>query len=279
MISQREALSRYNERYGWDSTDQSKKLRENAVAVDLSLAVKKTATSGARRKRKQEEEEHKVQAEVQVNECSLDLTYDVVARALSFFDVCVSTAARIGRQKFRTTLSRQHLTTLTAVAIASVLAHALPARPGAFISVKRNTMRPYLDSVLKEPTNWLKDAPASIEFKNRNTTTFTHEALCLPPAVCRVLRDYDDFVAPPPQSEADFFFRNTSGQSVYEFASTCSRIMRLWADKIPGTAKGTNKMNSACKFCVLTFKCIDCQSRYGDQLFPEELWRLNREIC
>ena len=224
--------------YGWISSEQSRSLRDNAASVELSLTVKRTTTSGARRKRKQEEEEHRLQAEEQVNECSLDVTFDVVARAMSFFDLFIAAASQLGRAEFQQKLTKNHLTTLTSIAIASVIAHALPVRPGAFLSVKHRMMRSYIDVVMEHPDDWQNKAPTSVDFKNRNTTNFTHEALCLPPRICRVLRDYDDYVAPPPTDEESFFFRNTAGESVRIFSRSCSRVMMMWADKITGTEQG-----------------------------------------
>ncbi len=163
--------------YGWASTEQSKSLRDNAAAIELSLAAKRTATAGARRKRKLEDDSNRRKAEIQMDACSLDVTFTVVSRAASFFNLCILAANQLGREKFQQKLGKPHLVYLTDIVIATVLAFALPVRPGAFIAVTHSVMREYIDAVLKNPDNWETVAPTSLDFKNRSSAHFTHEAL------------------------------------------------------------------------------------------------------
>ena len=162
-------------------------------------------------------------------------------------------AAQLGRDEFQKKTNKSQLMALTSVAVATVIAFALPVRQLAFVSVKQSEMRAYIDAVLEDSENWETVAPATSDFKNRNSAHFTHEALCLPPRVCKILKDYDDYIAPPPKDAHTPFFRNSKGNSVRFFARATACVMKLWGD--------VDTTSGQCRKICLRVVCLPTQKK------------------
>ena len=187
--------------------------------------------------RKQEERESREFAGAQLEHCRLDEVYDMVERALSFYRLVIEVARDVGPEAFRARTTTTLRLMLTHIAVCSILTHALPARPRAFLCVKHKQMKQYLDAVRLDPPSWETKAIASTDFKNINSGHFTHEALAIPPVVCEILNLYDEFIAPPAHDDS-LFLRNTAGGPLGMFTESCKCVMRYWGDLIPNTNTG-----------------------------------------
>jgi hypothetical protein len=224
--------------YDWKRSDKAQRLLANAAALEQAQAATKPLFTGVRQKRKREEELNRDRAEDMVDDCPLHLVEDTVTQALTFFDLCVGIAKVVGAEDFRRAAPQGLQSLLTSIAVAAVPSIGLPVRQGAFLECGHRIMRDYVDAVHINPADWKAKAPASTRFKNSLSRHFTHEALCLPPRVCQVLRDYDIFVAPPPVDSADKFFRSTTGKRLASFAECTRLIMRLWGPRMESAGTG-----------------------------------------
>lgn len=234
--------------YEWVRSDKSQKLLSNASALEQALVATKPLFTSVRQKRKREEEESRDRSEVMVDSCGLHLIEDTVTCALSFFDMCMMIAESLGPLGFREVAPVSLLALLTNVAVSAVPSVGLPVRQGAFLECSHSVMRTYLDAVHENPDDWNAKAPTSTRFKNSLSKHFTHEALCLPPKVCHVLRRYDIFVAPPiadPTLEVKFF-RSTTGRKLASFADATRQVMTLWGPRIEGGV-GTSSEKLSCE--------------------------------
>ncbi len=201
----------------------------------------KPLKTGVRQKRRREEEESRERAEELLDDCPLHVIADTVEKALSYFEMLMAVASAMGAERFRSSITAGGLYLLTAIVVASVPSVGIPVRQGVFRACLLQPMRAYLEAVQRHPEAWKTAAPTSTRFKNSLSKHFTHEALCLPPRVCKVLQLYDVYVAapvPPHQVGEVTFFRSSSLRPLSSFAEHTRMVMRLWGPRTGDDGRG-----------------------------------------